>query len=104
MKAEYYNYYGITFFVSFKRILVIHLQAYRDDEKNCQKLYSNPDMFFDTWKEEFIQKMEEERKKRRKEQKEKKRNRQKTQDTHKREKKEVEEIIPLWVMILASKT
>ena len=61
------------------------LQAYREDEKICQKLYSNPDMFFEIWKEDFINKMEEERKKRRQEAKERKKERLKTQSENRRE-------------------
>jgi hypothetical protein len=27
---------------------------FRDDDLNCAKLYSDPDMFFQIWKEELI--------------------------------------------------
>ena len=39
------------------------IKQYREDDFECPKLYSNPDMFFEIWKEAFISKMEEERKK-----------------------------------------
>ena len=38
------------------------LQSYRLDDLNCTKLYSNPGMFFDIWKEEIIEKAKKEAK------------------------------------------
>ena len=38
------------------------LQSYRLDDLNCSKLYSNPGMFFDIWKEEVIEKAKKEAK------------------------------------------
>ena len=38
------------------------LQSYRLDDLNCIKLYSNPGMFFDIWKEEIIEKAKKEAK------------------------------------------
>ena len=78
-------------------------QAYRDDEKNCQKLYSNPQMFFEIWAEEFINKMAEEKKKRRAKEKERRKNRQKTQEEQAgaRVAKETVKIVPLWVSYLS---
>ena len=39
-------------------------QDYREDDKVCEKLYSDPNMFFEIWKEDFIKKMDSEKKKR----------------------------------------
>ena len=60
-------------------------------------MYSDPEMFFEIWKNDFIMKMEEERKKRREEQKRKKEQRKKTQASSERKVKEREIIIPTWV-------
>ena len=54
-------------------------------------------MFFEIWKEDFINKMEEEMKKRRAEAKSRRKNRQKTQEANTRVAKETQKIIPLWV-------
>ena len=54
-------------------------------------------MFFEIWAEEFINKMEEEKKKRRAKEKERRKNRQKTQEANTRVAKETVKIVPLWV-------
>ena len=79
------------------------LQAYRDDEKDCVKLYSNPDMFFEIWSEAFVKKMEEERKKRKQEARRRRKQREETQketeEEKEKKKKEALErkVVPLWV-------
>ena len=79
--------------------ITIFLQNYRDDGKYCEKLYSNPEMFFDIWKEDFINRMEEERKKRKAEQKLRRQNRKKNEQSNQRTEKKVQAIIPTWVGI-----
>ena len=81
---------------------IFSIQQYREDEKDCQKLYSNPEMFFDLWKEDFINKMEEERKKRREAMKARKQARQKQKQENKRKEKTMEDmvtIVPRWVIM-----
>ena len=59
-------------------------------------------MFFDLWKEDFINKMEEERKKRKEAMKERKLARQKQKEENKRNMKNMEDmvkIVPRWVII-----
>ena len=68
-------------------------QEYRDDDNNCQKLYSNPDMFFEIWKEDFINKMEEERKKRKELIKRRRIVRKKQQEENRRAEKKIEKIV-----------
>ena len=58
-------------------------------------------MFFEIWAEEFINKMEEEKKKRRAKEKERRKNRQKTQEANTRVAKETVKIVPLWVSYLS---
>ena len=60
------------------------IKQYRDDDLECQKLYSNPDMFFELWKEAFITKMEEERKKKRDQKKEREKIRKQVQEQNQR--------------------
>ena len=59
--------------------ILTYFQPYRDDEKDCVKLYSNPDMFFEIWSQQIMKKMEQERTKRKKEQRERKRQREAAQ-------------------------
>ena len=59
-------------------------------------------MFFEIWAEEFINKMEEEKKKRRAKEKERRKNRQKTQEANTRVAKETVKIVPLWVSYLSN--
>ena len=33
-------------------------QEYREDDESCEKLYSDPDMFFEIWKKDFVRKMD----------------------------------------------
>ena len=54
-------------------------------------------MFFDLWKEDFINKMEEERKKRKEALKARKAAKQQMKEQNKRTQKEVVKIIPRWV-------
>ena len=56
-------------------------------------------MFFEIWAEEFINKMEEEKKKRRAKEKERKRKQKETQEANIRKTKETVKIVPLWVSI-----
>ena len=59
-------------------------------------------MFFDLWKEDFINKMEEERKKRKEAMKLRKIARQKQKEENKRKEKKMEEMVkiePRWVII-----
>ena len=35
-----------------------HQKEYREDGKSCEKLYSDPNMFFEIWKSEFMKKMD----------------------------------------------
>jgi len=37
---------------------VLLMQELRDDDKSCDKLYSDPNMFFEIWKSEFMKKMD----------------------------------------------
>ena len=68
------------------------IKQYRDDDLECQKLYSNPDMFFEIWKEAFISKMEEERKKKKDQKKEREKIRKKMQEQNQREEIKLEKI------------
>ena len=54
-------------------------------------------MFFDLWKEDFINKMEEERKKRKEAMKARKLAKQQMKEQNKRTEKKIEKIIPRWV-------
>ena len=78
-------------------MILLRKKQYREDDKDCQKLYSNPDMFFDLWKEDFINKMEEERKKRKEAMKARKLAKQQMKEQNKRTEKKIEKIIPRWV-------
>ena len=77
--------------------LYFFIKQYRDDELECQKLYSNPDMFFEIWKEAFISKMEEERKKKKDQMKERDKIRKKMQAQNQRGEIKPEKIKPLAV-------
>ena len=48
-------------------------QEYRDDDKHCEKLYSDPNMFFEIWKTDFMKKMDDDLVKRLERRKSKKR-------------------------------
>ena len=56
-------------------------------------------MFFDLWKEDFINKMEEERKKRKEAMKARKAAKQQMKEQNRRTQKEVVKIIPRWVRV-----
>ena len=85
------------------RFYLIPSKEYREDELNCQKLYSNPDMFFETWKDEFIKKMEEEHKKRKEIQKRRKSIRKKQQEEGRRTAKKSEKIVTQAVIKIINK-
>ena len=68
------------------------IKQYREDDFECPKLYSNPDMFFEIWKEAFISKMEEERKKKKDQKKERDKIRKQMQEQNQREEKKLEKI------------
>ena len=56
-------------------------------------------MFFDLWKEDFINKMEEERKKRKEAMKARKQARQKQKEENRRKEIEIVKIEPRWVIM-----